>query len=272
MARTGSHRAPAVGIGSAGPPARQLLDQPPQHGQRVGGPHRASRYVLDQAEIPTVQERSLGPAGVLAKKRAEVDRRLMLLVDGRRVALVSAGRPQLSFPDGAGGLKTTRMELPLASGVDHPHRVELHDGTFPGRIGWKAVVSAPGKGTAVRSDAPTGDPTAACAAIRRTCCRGRSTAATRTLRSRPAAERWRRPRASTAERPRRARRRGGWLRRPVRGRRLRSGRVLCCCWRPLGGAPCTPCRRGTARRWWPPTWLELAAARGTRSRSARRSR
>jgi nickel/cobalt transporter (NicO) family protein len=125
----------------------------------VSADHVDVRYVLDQAEIPTVQERSLGPAGVLAMKRAEVERRLVLLVDGRRVALVSAGRPQLSFPDGAGGLKTTRVELPLRAVVDHPHRVELHDGTFAGRIGWKAVVSAPGKGTAVRSDAPTGDPT-----------------------------------------------------------------------------------------------------------------
>jgi ABC-type nickel/cobalt efflux system permease component RcnA len=125
----------------------------------VSADHVDVRYVLDQAEIPTVQERSLGPAGVLAKKRAEVERRLVLLVDGRRVALVSAGQAQLSFPDGAGGLKTTRVELPLRAVVDHPHRVELHDGTFPGRIGWKAVVSAPGKGTAVRSDAPTGDPT-----------------------------------------------------------------------------------------------------------------
>jgi ABC-type nickel/cobalt efflux system permease component RcnA len=125
----------------------------------VSADHVDVRYVLDQAEIPTVQERSLGPAGVLAKKRDEVERRLVLLVDGRRVALVSAGEPRLSFPDGAGGLKTTRLELPLRAVVDHPHRVELRDGTFPDRIGWKAVVSAPGEGTAVRSDAPTGDPT-----------------------------------------------------------------------------------------------------------------
>ena len=33
------------------------------------------RYVLDQAEIPTVQERALSPAEALAKKRDEVERR-----------------------------------------------------------------------------------------------------------------------------------------------------------------------------------------------------
>ena len=125
----------------------------------VSADHVDVRYVLDQAEIPTVQERSLSRAAVLAKKRAEVERRLVLLVDGRRVELVSAGQARLSFPTGAGGLHTTRLELPLRAAVDHPRRVELRDGTFPDRIGWKAVVSAPGKGTAVRSDAPTGDPT-----------------------------------------------------------------------------------------------------------------
>jgi ABC-type nickel/cobalt efflux system permease component RcnA len=117
------------------------------------------RYVLDQAEIPTVQERSLGAAAVLAAKRAEVAERLVLLVDGRRVALRPAGPARLTFPRGAGGLRTTRLELPLRAAVSDPRRVELRDGTFPGRVGWKAVLSAPGEGTAVRTRAPTGDPT-----------------------------------------------------------------------------------------------------------------
>ena len=117
------------------------------------------RYVLDQAEIPTVQEDRLSHAEVLDRKRAEVERRLVLTVDGRRVALVPAGTPQLRFPVGAGGLRTTRLELPLRARVANPRSVELHDGTFPGRIGWKAVVSRPGDGTAVRTGAPSGDPT-----------------------------------------------------------------------------------------------------------------
>jgi nickel/cobalt transporter (NicO) family protein len=72
---------------------------------------------------------------------------------------VPAGTPELSFPSGAGGLKTTRLELPLRADVDQPRRVELRDGTFPGRVGWKAVVSAPGEGTATRTGTPSGDPT-----------------------------------------------------------------------------------------------------------------
>jgi nickel/cobalt exporter len=118
------------------------------------------RYILDQAEIPTVQERDLAPAEVLARKRDEARRGLELTVDGRRVPLAAAGPPRLTFPAGAAGLRTTRLELSLRAAVDAPRRVELRDRTFPGRVGWKAVVSAPGEGTAVRTSAPSGDPTA----------------------------------------------------------------------------------------------------------------
>ena len=117
------------------------------------------RYVLDQAEIPTVQERGLGRAEVLRRKLAEVDRGLVLTVDGRRVALHTAGSPRLTFPSGAGGLNTTRLELTLDAAVENPSRVSLDDGTFPGRVGWKAIVAAPGEGTAVRTKTPAGDPT-----------------------------------------------------------------------------------------------------------------
>ncbi|HEX5621691.1 MAG TPA: sulfite exporter TauE/SafE family protein [Solirubrobacteraceae bacterium] len=117
------------------------------------------RYVLDQAEIPTFQERDLSDAAVLARKRAEVEKRLVLTVDGRRVPLAGAGKPVLTHPDGAGGLQTTRLELPLRATVSSPGRVELRDDTFPGRVGWHAVVPRPGSDTAVRSDVPASDPT-----------------------------------------------------------------------------------------------------------------
>jgi len=43
-------------------------------------------YTIDQAEIPTFQERGLARAVILAGKRAEAQRGLQLTVDGRRVA------------------------------------------------------------------------------------------------------------------------------------------------------------------------------------------
>jgi nickel/cobalt transporter (NicO) family protein len=120
------------------------------------------RYLLDQAEIPTVQERSLSPNELLERKRAEVLRGLELTVDGKRVALRSDGGPdgaRVSFPSGSGGLPTSRFEFRLSAPVDSPRGVRLRDNTFEDRVGWRAIVAAPGEGTAVRTDVPSGDPT-----------------------------------------------------------------------------------------------------------------
>jgi ABC-type nickel/cobalt efflux system permease component RcnA len=116
-------------------------------------------YILDQAEVPTFQERGLTPGEVLARKRAEVARRLRLEVDGQETALRQAGAAHIEFPAGQGGLKVTRVEIPLVARTSDPRRVVLRDDTFAGRPGWKAIVAAPGDGTAVRSTAPSGDPT-----------------------------------------------------------------------------------------------------------------
>ncbi len=117
-------------------------------------------YLLDQAEIPTFQERGRAPAAVLARKRAEILRGLALEVDGRRVPLTPAGTARIAFPDGQGGLATTRVELRLGARADTlGATVRLHDGTFAGRAGWKAIVVVPGTGTAVRSSVPAEDPT-----------------------------------------------------------------------------------------------------------------
>ena len=145
------------------------------------------RYLLDQAEIPTFRERGMSDAAVLARKRAEVAERLALRVDGRVVALRPAGAPVLTHPPGQGGLRTTRLELPLRAAVDAPRAVELRDGTFPGRVGWVAVAGAARRGHrgAHRARRRPTRP-AACAAIRPTCSRARATSGRRASRSRPA--------------------------------------------------------------------------------------
>ena len=126
----------------------------------IASGHVDVAYTLDQAEIPTFQERGLAPSAVLARKVAEARRGLELTVDGRRVALGTQPGARISFPAGQGGLKTTRVELHLTARVQgNPKRVAFHDGTFPGRLGWHAVVVAPGAGTAVRSSVPRSDPT-----------------------------------------------------------------------------------------------------------------
>jgi nickel/cobalt transporter (NicO) family protein len=117
------------------------------------------RYLLDQAEIPTVQERGLSKEELIQRKRDEVLGGLELTVDGRRVPLALDGKGRASFPPGNGGLKTSRFDFRLVAPVDSPSAVRLQDGTFPDRVGWKAIVAEPGEGTAVRTRAPSGDPT-----------------------------------------------------------------------------------------------------------------
>jgi nickel/cobalt transporter (NicO) family protein len=116
-------------------------------------------YILDQAEIPTFQERDDPRSEVLASKRDEVARGLILSVNGRKVPLEPASSSKLTYPKGQGGLVTTRLELELSAVVDDPRRVELQDRTFADRVGWKAIVAEAGEGTAVRTNAPSGDPT-----------------------------------------------------------------------------------------------------------------
>jgi ABC-type nickel/cobalt efflux system permease component RcnA len=117
------------------------------------------RYLLDQAEIPTFQERGLSRSAVLARKRAEVARGLELRVDGARVRLVLEPRGTLVYRPGQGGLRTSRVELRLHAAVHARRTVVVRDRTFDGRAGWKGIQVVAGRGTAVRSSAPAGDPT-----------------------------------------------------------------------------------------------------------------
>jgi nickel/cobalt transporter (NicO) family protein len=117
------------------------------------------RYLLDQAEIPTVQERALSPKELLERKRDEVLRGLQLTVDGKPIALKSEGGADVTFPAGSGGLPTSRFEFRLSAAVDSPRSVRLRDDTFEDRVGWRAIVAAPGEGTEVRTGVPSGDPT-----------------------------------------------------------------------------------------------------------------
>jgi nickel/cobalt transporter (NicO) family protein len=118
------------------------------------------RYVLDQAEIPTFQERGRPDAQVLAAKRAEVLRNLTVTSGGARVPLRALPGATISHPPGQGGLRLTRVELPVeARTTTAPRAVAIHDGTFAGRVGWVAIVPRPGRGTAARTPVERGDPT-----------------------------------------------------------------------------------------------------------------
>src|SRR5204863_1704428 len=79
--------------------------------------------------------------------------------DGHDVALRPVGAGRITFPPGQGGLPLTRVELRFRAPAAGARRVELHDGTFPGRIGWRDIIVRPGSGTAVRASVPATEPT-----------------------------------------------------------------------------------------------------------------
>ena len=94
------------------------------------------RYVLDLAEIPTFQ------AGRI-DARAYADRiatGARLELDGRRVRLLPVATA-LAHPKGAGGLRTTRLEVLLRGPLlERPVSLQYVDTNYAGRIGWKEIV------------------------------------------------------------------------------------------------------------------------------------
>jgi ABC-type nickel/cobalt efflux system permease component RcnA len=115
------------------------------------------KYVLDLAEIPTFQARGeveqKGQEGYARDLAAQIRRGLVLTVDGRALPLRELGHA-IAFPDGAGGLKTTRLEIVLEAGPlpdGAPVRLDYRDGNFENRIGWKEIVISPSAGAEVAS-------------------------------------------------------------------------------------------------------------------------
>jgi len=116
-------------------------------------------YILDQAEIPTFQERGIPDAQILARKQAEVARALGVTLDGRPLALTEQPGALISHPPGQGGLPLTRVALSLTAPLPARGQLAINDQSFPDHVGWKAIEAKPGSGTSVHSTAPSTDPT-----------------------------------------------------------------------------------------------------------------
>jgi len=102
----------------------------------VSGPRVYVLYVLDLAEIPTFQAGKID-ARAYARRIA---RGAELTVNGRPARFI-AGATALAHPPGAGGLRTTRLEVvlrgPRLSGASG---VRYVDTNYADRIGWKEIV------------------------------------------------------------------------------------------------------------------------------------
>jgi ABC-type nickel/cobalt efflux system permease component RcnA len=94
----------------------------------VAGHRLYVRYVVDMAEIPTLQH-------VPIRIRA-----LQVSVDGRPVTLQVA-KTALAHPKGAAGLRTTRFQALLAGPqIENAASIAVADHNYAGRIGWKEIV------------------------------------------------------------------------------------------------------------------------------------
>jgi nickel/cobalt transporter (NicO) family protein len=102
----------------------------------VSGPRVYVLYVLDMAEIPTFQAGRIDAHAYAARIAAGAH----LSVDGRPVRLTPVATA-LAHPAGAGGLRTTRLEVMLRGPrLDRPAGVEYRDTNYADRIGWKEIV------------------------------------------------------------------------------------------------------------------------------------
>jgi len=105
----------------------------------LSGPRVYVLYVLDMAEIPTFQAGRIDAHAYAARIAAGAH----LSVDGRRVRLTPVATA-LAHPPGAGGLRTTRLEVSLRGPrLARPARVEYRDTNYADRIGWKEIVVGP---------------------------------------------------------------------------------------------------------------------------------
>jgi nickel/cobalt transporter (NicO) family protein len=105
----------------------------------TSGPRLYVLYVLDMAEIPTFQAGRIDPQAYARR----IARNAELSVDGRPARLTPLAHA-LAHPPGAGGLRTTRLEVVLRGPIlRRPSRVVYHDDNYRGRIGWKEIVVGP---------------------------------------------------------------------------------------------------------------------------------
>lgn len=131
------------------------------------------RYAIDMAEIPafaTQQAMDVDVDGALALNEqhdwahatCEAARTaLVATLDRRILILTPAGDPVLTFPAGAGGLDTLRLECPFAAAwtlSEGEHEITITDRTQDGHVGWREVTIATGSWTILSSDVPAISP------------------------------------------------------------------------------------------------------------------
>ena len=138
-------------------------------GLRVGPDRLEIDYVLDMAEIPTFQARQAVDTdhnGTITATEAaawrdrecpRLARGLRATADGRALTLTVTGSA-LSFPKGAAGLETLRLECaltaPLPAVRDTGRSLTYADNTQQGRVGWHEITAVGDRTALDTTDVP----------------------------------------------------------------------------------------------------------------------
>jgi nickel/cobalt exporter len=121
-------------------------------GLELSGERVYVQYVLDVAEIPTLQEGSrLRRPGFAESLRKGID----LRIDGRRTPLRLLDSSLEERP-GAAGLKTLRLEAIFEAAVSGGSRLAYRDRNFSNRRGWREVVVSAERGAKIASSTAPG--------------------------------------------------------------------------------------------------------------------
>ncbi|MGZ4755955.1 MAG: nickel/cobalt transporter [Acidimicrobiia bacterium] len=138
-------------------------------GLRVGADHVSVDYVVDMAEIPTLQRKPDidrdGDGAVSATEgsayRAAECRRMARGVHlelDHAAAPLAVSSSRLSFPAGQAGLETLRLECNLRARVATTagtHQLGVDNTNYSGRIGWHEVTAVGDGATLLHSRIPT---------------------------------------------------------------------------------------------------------------------
>jgi ABC-type nickel/cobalt efflux system permease component RcnA len=133
------------------------------------------RYIVDMAEIPAFTEIEAIDADADGRRTADEERfyaaercdaaqaALQLALDAKPILLAADGSPPLTFPVGAGGLSTLRLECHFAAdlGGVGSGTLTVTDSTDDGHVGWREVTIAAGAGVRLfDADVPAASPSA----------------------------------------------------------------------------------------------------------------
>lgn len=132
-------------------------------------------YIVDMAEIPAFATIQVIDSDADGNVVSDEGRRwadatcgassaaVVLIVDDQALPLVVEGAPRLTFPPGAGGLETLRLECPLRATLragGGEHRLSVHDRTDDGHVGWREVTVTAHGVVIASSDVPAISPSA----------------------------------------------------------------------------------------------------------------